>query len=455
MRKMLLFSCVMFVASGWLYSQIFVQPGEGTLHQALADASDGDVYQLAAGETYIETGYEEFADIIGKSITIEVEGDGSEKAIVKMQTEREEDETFVFFNLGDQGSVTLRGIEFDGELNGERSATYLITFTMGDEPTPILVKKIEIENCTVRNLMKSVLVSGNSDMKYNVVVDSTIMDNVIIENTGAVVYYKYGGANYISITNSTFYNIYEYGFRISGPVESGLPDNTPTVVIDHTTWYKVGLNNDISGQREMIQGEKGPLLNPWTVSNSIFVDQANKDRTFINIKDTPGDSNAVISGICFWDIGNVNFREHTVSDTLRMYPEFADPDNGDFTLPANSSLFSLGTGHKPIGDPRWYMGVYGIEDDGISIVKSFDLHQNYPNPFNPATRISFNLEKAGFTVLSVYDLTGKEVAKLVSENLGVGEYTYTFYSRNLSSGIYFYRLNSAGQTLTKKMMLIE
>jgi len=372
-----------------------------------------------------------------------------------MQTEREEDETFVYFNLGDGGSVTLRGIEFDGELDGEPNATYLITFTMGEEPTPILVNKIDIQNCYIHNLMKSVLVSGNSNMIYNVVVYSTIIDNVIIDNAGAVVYYKYGGANYISLTNSTFYNIYEYGFRISGPVESGLPDNTPTVIIDHTTWYNIGLNEDVGSQREMIQGEKGPLLNPWTVSNSIFVNQANKDRTFINIKDTPGDSNAVISSICFWDIGNVNFREHSVSDTLRMYPEFADTTNGDFTLPAHSPLFSLGTNGGPIGDPRWYIGVYGIKDEKNTNAKSFALHQNYPNPFNPSTKISFNLEQAGFTTLSVYDLTGREVARLVSDDLGVGEYNYTFNSGNLSSGIYFYRLSFTGQTLTKKMMLIE
>lgn len=452
MKKMLLFLCIFLAMSGFLFSQIFVSPGEGTLHQALDGAMDGDVYQLVAGETYIETGYGEFANIVEKSITIEVEGDGSQKAILQMQTEREEDETIVFFNVGDQGSLILRGIEFDGTANGAPSANYLVTFTMGEVPTPILVKSIRIENCYIHNLMEDVIAAGNADMKYNVVVDSTVIDNVIITNTGTALYFKYAGVNYISLTNSTIYNINSYGIRVAGPVESGLPDNTPTVVIDHTTWYKIGVGDD---QRETIQGEKGPLLNPWTVSNSIFVDQVNKDRTFINIKDTPGDSNATIASICFWDIGAVNFRLHTVVDTLQMDPGFADPDNGDFTLPTSSPLFTFGTEGYPIGDPRWYVGVYGVEGENGPILKSFSLNQNHPNPFNPTTMISFNLEKSGLTTLSVYDLMGREVAMIVEENLKVGNHQYSFDATGLSSGVYFYRLSFSGQTLTKKMMLIE
>ncbi|HDP67470.1 MAG TPA: DUF5123 domain-containing protein [Candidatus Marinimicrobia bacterium] len=456
MKKMLLCMSVLFMTGNLLYSQIFVPPGDGTLHQALAGAEDGDVFQLAAGQTYTESGYTEFGDIVEMDVTIEVDGDGSEKAIVKMETEREGDETITFFNVGDQASLTLRGIEFDGALNELPSANYLVTFTMGDVPTPILVKKITVENCYIHNLVDDVIAAGNGDMKYNVVVDSTIVDNVIITNTCTSIYYKYAGANYISLTNSTIHNINSYGLRIAGPVETGLPDNTPVVVIDHTTWYKTGVGDDA---REMIQGEKGPLLNPWMVTNSIFVDQVNKDRTFINIKDNPGpgeenDYLSTIASICFWDIGQVNFRSHTVMDTLRMDPGFADPDNGDFTLPEHSPLFSLGTDGGPIGDPRWYIGVYGIKDD-VPVVRSFALHQNYPNPFNPVTQISFDLEKAGWTTLAVYDLMGRERAVIVSENLHPGHYKYSFDASGLSSGVYFYQLGTAGQTLTRKMMYLE
>ncbi len=452
MKKMLLFLGVFVMMSSMLFSQTYVAPGDGTLHAAIEAAVDGEVLQLVPGAEYSESGWGEFGTITGKSITIEVEGDGSEKAIVKMQTEREEDETIVFFYLGEQGSLTLRGLEFDGALDGIPTPNYLITFDMGEFPVPTLVKKVRIENCFIHNLMEDVIAAGNADMMYNMVVDSVFVDNTIITNTATTLYFKYAGINYIALTNSTIYNINSYGLRIAGPVESGLPDNTPTVLIDHTTWFKIGVGDD---QRETIQGEKGPLLNPWTVSNSIFVNQINKTRTFINIKDTPNDGNATIASICFWDIGQVNFREHTVSDTIRMYPGFADTTNGDFTLPAGSPLFTFGTDGYPIGDPRWYIGVYGIDEEDSPVIKSFSLKQNYPNPFNPTTTISFNLEKSGLTTLSIYDLMGKEIAVLVEEDLKVGNYQYDFDATDLSSGIYFYRLTSSGQTLTKKMMFIE
>jgi hypothetical protein len=449
MRKLVLLIFVVFMVNAFLYSQIFVLPGEGTLHQALENAEDGDVFHLLEGETYSENEFTEFASIVNMDITIEVQGNGSQKAIVKMQTER--DKSIAFFYVGDQGSLTLRGIEFDGGIDGTPNANYLVTFTVGEEPAEIVVKKVQVENCYIHNLIDDVICAGNDQMKYNVVVDSTIVDNVIITNTCTSVYYKYAGSNYVSLTNSTIYNIDSYGFRICGPVENGLPDNTPTVLIDHTTWYKIGVGDDA---REIIQGEKGPLLNPWTVSNSIFVDQVNKGRTFINIKDTPGDSNATIASICFWDIGNVNFRSHTVIDTLRMDPDFADPDSGDFTLPAGSPLLTFGTDGGPIGDPRWCIGVNAVDND-FGIAKSFKLHQNYPNPFNPVTTISFELDKSGFTTLSIYDIMGREVDVIVAENLGIGLHQYPFDATGLASGIYFYQLKFGDQKITKRMILIE
>jgi len=457
MKKMVLFFCVLVMAGSMLFSQTYVAPGDGTLHAAIEAAVDGEVLQLVPGAEYSESGWGEFGIITGKSITIEVEEGSTERAIVKMQTEREEDETIVFFYVGDQGSLTLRGLELDGALDGIATPNYLVTFDMGEFPVPILVKKVQIENCLIHNLMEDVIAAGNADMKFNVVVDSVFIDNTIITKTATTLYFKYAGANYLSMTNSTIYDINSYGVRVAGPVESGLPDNTPKVLIDHTTWYKIGVGDDA---REILQGEKGPLLNPWTVTNSIFVNQINKTRTFINIKDNPGpgeenDNLSTITNICWWDIGNVNFRGHTVSDTICMYPGFADTTNGDFTLPAGSPLFPFGSDGYPIGDPRWSVGVYGVEDEDGPIIKSFALKQNYPNPFNPTTTISFNLEKSGLTTLAVYDLMGKEVAVIVENNLKVGNHQFNFDASDLSSGIYFYRLTSSGRTLTKKMMFIE
>ena len=85
----------------------------------------------------------------------------------------------------------------------------------------------------------------------------------------------------------------------------------------------------------------------------------------------------------------------------------------------------------------------------------FSLNQNYPNPFNPTTTINYTLKTTGMTRLTVYDVLGREVAVLVNGTQSQGSHTATFQADRLASGIYFYRLESSGSTMTKKMLLLK
>ncbi len=85
----------------------------------------------------------------------------------------------------------------------------------------------------------------------------------------------------------------------------------------------------------------------------------------------------------------------------------------------------------------------------------FSLAQNYPNPFNPTTNISYTLKNSGKVRLSVYDMLGREVAVLANENQIAGQHEVKFAASCLSSGIYFYKLQSASGVITKKMMLLK
>ncbi|MBX7045599.1 MAG: T9SS type A sorting domain-containing protein [Ignavibacteria bacterium] len=100
-------------------------------------------------------------------------------------------------------------------------------------------------------------------------------------------------------------------------------------------------------------------------------------------------------------------------------------------------------------------GTTGIVNISTNTPEKFGLHQNYPNPFNPATNIKFDINKSGFVSLTVFDITGKEVTKLVSQNLAAGTYDYDFNAAGLPSGIYFYKLETAGYSEVKKMTLIK
>ena len=89
------------------------------------------------------------------------------------------------------------------------------------------------------------------------------------------------------------------------------------------------------------------------------------------------------------------------------------------------------------------------------IRNNFTLFQNYPNPFNPITTIGYTLRVDGQVRLSVYDLMGKEVEVLVDDIQSIGSHEARFSGANLTSGIYFYKLETADQVITRKMMLIK
>ncbi len=95
-----------------------------------------------------------------------------------------------------------------------------------------------------------------------------------------------------------------------------------------------------------------------------------------------------------------------------------------------------------------------VKDEGM-IINNFSLQQNYPNPFNPSTKIRFQLAEVGFTSLKVFDVLGKEVATLVNEEKPTGNYEIEFDATGLSSGIYFYKLQSNSFVKTNKMILIK
>ena len=85
----------------------------------------------------------------------------------------------------------------------------------------------------------------------------------------------------------------------------------------------------------------------------------------------------------------------------------------------------------------------------------FDLNQNYPNPFNPVTTISFSLDIAASTRLSIFDVLGNMVAEPVNGYLKAGPYQIRFDASGLASGIYFYKLTSGSKVAIRRMILMR
>jgi len=102
-----------------------------------------------------------------------------------------------------------------------------------------------------------------------------------------------------------------------------------------------------------------------------------------------------------------------------------------------------------------YGSTIGIEPVSGTLPEKFELSQNYPNPFNPSTNINFSIPVSGKVKLSVFDVSGREVAVLVNKDLAAGTYKADFNASMLSSGVYFYRINAGDFTDVKKMMLVK
>ncbi|HEX2984975.1 MAG TPA: T9SS type A sorting domain-containing protein [Ignavibacteriales bacterium] len=123
--------------------------------------------------------------------------------------------------------------------------------------------------------------------------------------------------------------------------------------------------------------------------------------------------------------------------------------NGYLRTNSNSyNAYFLEAEYVYIGDP------VSAGDDELLPVK-FELTQNYPNPFNPETKINFTIPLNGKTTLKVYDILGREVAALINGEMEKGTHTVNFNGRNLSSGVYIYRLQAGSFTESKKMALIK
>ena len=95
-----------------------------------------------------------------------------------------------------------------------------------------------------------------------------------------------------------------------------------------------------------------------------------------------------------------------------------------------------------------------VRDDVATIPNNIELHQNFPNPFNPITKIPFT-SNGSHIEIKIFDSIGKEIRTLISASFTSGKHEVTFNANGLTSGIYYYRLQSGNFTQMKSMMLIK
>lgn len=175
----------------------------------------------------------------------------------------------------------------------------------------------------------------------------------------------------------------------------------------------------------------------------VFGDLSISDTNFIGMNQIHSNSN---SGI-FYDFYNNtsqpikaenNFWGTMIQDSVEAHI-FHQPD---------SSAFGM-VDYLPLWAP------VGVTVTNLELPSEFRLYDAYPNPFNPVTTIKFDITNNSVVKLFVYDITGKQTAMLVDQNLNSGKYSVNFDASNLASGIYFYKLQTEGFISSKKLVLIK
>ncbi len=122
---------------------------------------------------------------------------------------------------------------------------------------------------------------------------------------------------------------------------------------------------------------------------------------------------------------------------------------------SNGANWAASSGNGTPGAQNTDVIVSNEDIKSNEIPYKISLNQNYPNPFNPTTSISYSIQRNALVSLKVYDVTGRIVATLVEDVKPAGNYIVNFDAGNLASGVYFYRLTSLGEIITKKLTLLK
>jgi hypothetical protein len=169
-----------------------------------------------------------------------------------------------------------------------------------------------------------------------------------------------------------------------------------------------------------------------------------------------------------WHVATVTY--DSITGIGKCYLDGVLADSGKFQIihgndkDISITYFASGTVFKGVlADLKIYSKVVpatGIDEDKMTAPTQYALFQNYPNPFNPSTTIEFSLPQSGFVTLKVFNVLGEEVAILVNEWKEAGNCKVIFDSRHwpfaiLSSGAYFYRMQTGAFVQTKRLMLLR
>ena len=295
----------------------------------------------------------------------------------------------------------------------------------------------------------------NGDVKNNSIGGLSAGEcNVISANGAGIVFYGSGvdsntvEGNYIGTNSEGSGDIGNTNYGIW--ITMGAKDNTigpantiwcngkygVTVTTDSSTGNTI-TQNSITNNAELgisnRHGGNGEIAPPviLTVTSTSIIGKA-QPSSVVEIYSDPEDEGEIFEGTASVD-SDSNFQWSGILSGPYVTATVTDihGNTSEFSIPVVTSI---------------------IEGERSTIPGEFTLYPNFPNPFNPSTKILFSICKTCFVTLKIYDLLGKELDTLICEQRQPGIYTVEWIAKDLTSGIYLYRLEAGDYVKTRKMI---
>lgn len=421
-----------------------IAAGQNTLMDAVDAAGPGDVIVLTtSGGEYLND-----SDMnVYEPITIRAAAGLDEKPVIK--NNEPDESTRVIFDIFD--SLHLDGIEIDGQAGTEFNAKYLLRIRNSGDNLVDSSTVLRVTNSYIHDVVAGS--DGNFLRQYTeTYADSIIFDNVIFNNSGKegirikdesserpnMGFYNVG---YFRVSNTTMSNtandaIYLYG----GDEDSTTAE--PEFIVDQLTCFNCGFKN---GRSIWPRNIYGAMITNSNIANS-------KDDADYTIR-LYGDSQ--ISHTNLFAVSPLRLDDNAMSSNMyEVDPQFANPDNLNFTLPESSPLLTGSSTGGPVGDPQWDPARrIGIEADIVPGIHGGFLGQNYPNPFNGQTVIPYRVDRPAQVRLEVYDILGRRVARIADGMHTPGEYHVQLAMPQQAPGHYLFTLAIDGQVQRRTLVL--